>query len=113
MKNSKLLLASLLVSSIILTSLGFTNSDEWIVPAKYKTMENPYAGSTDDYGMNYTRFTVHRVMVTKVMAMVKKQKALKPKCASLVRKKYNRKPMANCIINRLLEEMKCQTSKKK
>lgn len=50
MKNSKLLFASLIVSGIILMAMGFTNADEWIVPAKYKTMENPYASSSEDYG---------------------------------------------------------------
>jgi len=50
MKNSKFLIASLIIGGILLMAMGFTNVDEWIVPAKYKTMKNPYAGSSDDYG---------------------------------------------------------------
>jgi mono/diheme cytochrome c family protein len=50
MKNSKLLFASLIIGGILLMAMGFTVADEWLVPAKYKTMKNSHASSTDDYG---------------------------------------------------------------
>lgn len=50
MKTSKNLFISLIISSFFLMVMGFTTADEWIIPAKYKTMKNPYASSTDDYG---------------------------------------------------------------
>lgn len=48
MKNSKLLFITLIFGGFIAMSFAITN--EWVVPAKYKNMKNPYAESSDDYG---------------------------------------------------------------
>ncbi len=50
MKTSKIVFVSLIISSFFLMSMGYTLSNEWVVPEKYKNMKNPYADSDDDYG---------------------------------------------------------------
>ncbi len=50
MKNSKLLVISVILAGFFFMAMGHTISNEWIVPDKYKNMKNPYADSDDDYG---------------------------------------------------------------
>jgi len=50
MKKSNLIIASLVICSFFFMAMNFASSEEWIVPAKYKTMKNTFAGSDDDYG---------------------------------------------------------------
>ena len=48
--NFKSLAALLSIGLFMLGMLAFTapNADDWEVPAKYKSMENPYAGDDED-----------------------------------------------------------------
>ena len=61
MKIVKLLLSGFVVIIFIvgLTSFSFRNLDDWPVPAKYKTMKNPYAGKKDAEGIGKNLFKMH------------------------------------------------------
>jgi mono/diheme cytochrome c family protein len=58
-----LLLSSALImifsSGIVSFTYPAKNLDEWVVPEKYKTMKNPYAGKADAEGIGKNLYKTH------------------------------------------------------
>ncbi len=55
-----MLIAGALFATIPLFTAGtLLQSDEWVVPSKYKKMENPYANAKDDEQIGKRLFAIH------------------------------------------------------
>lgn len=57
--KSFLIVGSLLVAGICFMSMTTLHVQDWVVPAKYKTMQNPEAGKQDKSGIGKELYNTH------------------------------------------------------
>ena len=116
-KNLKSIMAFSAIAIFTIGLVAFTGpqiADDWEVPAKYKNMENEYAGEDED-GIGEDLFKQHcrSCHGKEGYGDGSKAKELETEMRDLTSEMYKLNLTVNCTISLSLVAMRCLTSKRK